>query len=224
MTIAIDGLSSTGKSTLAKQLAEHLDYIYVDSGAMYRAVALFAIENGCSHSKGVDSKKLISMLEGVAIEFKHNSSQVTELYLNGENVESKIRTMEVSNLVSATAAIPEVRQLLVQQQQQMGAKKGIVMDGRDIGSVVFPDAELKLFMTASNSTRAKRRYDELLHKGMEVSYDEVYQNLVSRDHMDSTREDSPLHKTDDAIEIDNSELTLNQQFELVKTLILDVKK
>ncbi len=213
--IAIDGHSSTGKSTLAKQLAKKLDYIYVDSGAMYRAVTLFAIENNYIDENKFDKDALISAISSLKIEFKKDESGVTTLFLNNKEVSSKIRGMQVSNLVSKVAALPEVRQCLVKEQRQMGQYKGIVMDGRDIGTVVFPDAELKIFMTASAKTRAQRRWDELTAKGEQVDFDDVYENITSRDHKDSTRADSPLVQDKDAHILDNSNLTPKKQFELV---------
>ncbi len=213
--IAIDGHSSTGKSTLAKQLAETLGYIYVDSGAMYRAVTLYALEEGWISAEKFDAHALISNIENVTIEFKKDGNKPTVLFLNGKEVSSKIRGMEVSNLVSKVAAIPEVRQSLVKEQRKMGQHKGIVMDGRDIGTVVFPEAELKIFMTASAQTRAQRRWDELSAKGEEVDFDHVYENITSRDHKDSTRADSPLTQAQDARILDNSNLTPKEQFELV---------
>src|SRR5690606_5961201 len=198
---AIDGFSSTGKSTVAKQLAKALGYVYVDSGAMYRAVALYAMQNGIISQDNFDVEKLISDLDSLRIHFKYNEDLgFAEMYLNGKNVEHEIRTLEVSQYVSQVAEISEVRRMLVLQQQQMGMEKGVVMDGRDIGTVVFPDAELKFFMTASAETRAKRRYKELLDRNENVSYEEVLKNVESRDLIDSTREDSPLKKAKDAIE------------------------
>ncbi|MEO9077630.1 MAG: (d)CMP kinase [Gelidibacter sp.] len=214
ITIAIDGFSSTGKSTVAKQLAKALGYVYVDSGAMYRAVALYAMRNRIITKDYFDVEKLVSELDAVKISFKYNDSVgFAEVYLNGTNVEKEVRTLEVSQWVSQVAEISEVRKMLVSQQQQMGQEKGVVMDGRDIGTVVFPNAELKLFMTASAETRAKRRYKELLEKNEAVSYEDVLKNVESRDFIDSTREDSPLMKAEDAIEIDNSNLSLESQFE-----------
>ena len=193
ITIAIDGFSSTGKSTLAKQLAQKLQYVYVDSGAMYRAVALYALQHKLIQNSVLNTEELINNLPLINVAFQYNASlKASEIYLNDVNVNTEIRTMEVSNTVSIVASVPEVRQQLVALQQHMGAKKGIVMDGRDIGTVVFPDAELKLFMTASANTRAQRRYDELVAGGTTVSYDAVLENITSRDHLDSTREDSPL--------------------------------
>ncbi len=213
ITIAIDGFSSTGKSTLAKQLAKELEYVYVDTGAMYRAVAYFAMQHTLIGADFFKKEALIEALSGIKLEFKFNSDLgFAEMYLNGENVEKQIRTIEVSNFVSKVATVSEVRAKLVEQQQEMGANKAIVMDGRDIGTVVFPNAELKIFMTASAETRAQRRFDELQQKGDNVSYEEVLKNVVERDHMDTHREDSPLVIADDAIEIDNSYLNKEEQF------------
>jgi len=220
ITIAIDGFSSTGKSTLAKQLAKHLGYVYVDTGAMYRAVTLYAMQNGFVSETHLDQLGLIKSLPAIQLHFVFNTNLgFAEMYLNTINVENEIRSIEVSRLVSKIAEISEVRTKLVEQQQAMGLKKGIVMDGRDIGTVVFPDAELKLFMTASPHTRAQRRYDELIEKGQKVTYDEVLQNVQERDYIDTHREDSPLVKATDAIEIDNSTLTKSEQFDLVLDLI-----
>jgi cytidylate kinase len=218
--IAIDGFSSTGKSTVAKQLANKLGYVYVDTGAMYRAVAFFAMQNGYIGQDFFDQQTLINSLPFIHLDFSFNAKLgFAEMYLNGVNVEKAIRTIEVSNYVSKVAAIPEVRAKLVEQQQKMGKEKGVVMDGRDIGTVVFPDAELKIFMTASAETRARRRYDEMQSKGQEVSYEEVLKNVEERDYLDTHREDSPLVKADDAIEIDNSALSREEQFELILGMI-----
>lgn len=225
ITIAIDGFSSTGKSTLAKQLAKELEYVYVDTGAMYRAVAYFAMQNQFINADSFNKKALIESLPKIQLEFKYNADLgFAEMYLNEENVEKQIRTIEVSNFVSAVAAVSEVRSKLVEQQQKMGKSKGIVMDGRDIGTVVFPDAELKIFMTASAETRAQRRFDELQQKGDNVTYEEVLKNVVDRDYVDTNREDSPLVIADDAIEIDNSYLNKEEQFAAVLELINDVVK
>lgn len=225
ITIAIDGFSSTGKSTLAKQLARELAYVYVDTGAMYRAVSYFAMQNDLIGSDFFKKEALIEALPQIKLEFKYNSDLgFAEMYLNGESVEKQIRTIEVSNFVSQVAAISEVRAKLVEQQQEMGTNKAIVMDGRDIGTVVFPNAELKIFMTASAETRAQRRFDELQQKGDTVSYEEVLKNVTDRDHMDTHREDSPLVIADDAIEIDNSYLTKEEQFSAVLELVKDVVK
>ena len=218
--IAIDGYSSTGKSTVAKQIAKHLGYVYIDSGAMYRAITFFAMENGFINKDNFNVSDLINNLNKVDITFHFNNALgFAEVFLNGKNVEKAIRTLEVSNFVSKVAAIPEVRVQLVKQQQKMGDQKGIVMDGRDIGTVVFPNAELKIFMTASPETRAIRRYNELKAKGDDVTYENVLKNVQERDYIDTTREDSPLYKSDDAIEIDNSNLTLQEQFENILKLV-----
>jgi len=219
ITIAIDGYSSTGKSTIAKQLAKALGYIYVDSGAMYRAVTLYAMQNQLIDEGSFNKEQLIAQLKDIEIGFKFNEMLgFAEVYLNGQNVERAIRTLEVSQFVSQVSTLSEVRQQLVKQQQVFGKHKAVVMDGRDIGTVVFPDAELKLFMTASPSIRAKRRYKELLDKGENISFEDVLENVKSRDFMDSTRDDSPLIKAEDAIELDNSEMTLEQQFNEVLRL------
>jgi cytidylate kinase len=225
ITIAIDGFSSTGKSTLAKQLANHLGYVYVDTGAMYRAVALYAMQNGYIGSDFFDKDSLIKSLPLIKLQFKYNADLgYAEMYLNDVNVETIIRTIEVSGFVSKVAEVSEVRSKLVEQQQEMGKDKGIVMDGRDIGTVVFPDAELKIYMTASAPTRAQRRFDELQQKGDLVSYEDVLQNVEERDYIDTHREDSPLVMADDAIEIDNSYLNREEQFEVVLELVNEVTK
>lgn len=225
ITIAIDGFSSTGKSTLAKQLANHLGYVYVDTGAMYRAVAFFAMQNGYINATSFDKGSLINSLPFVRLEFKFNSELgFAEMYLNDINVEKEIRTIEVSNYVSKVAEISEVRAKLVEQQKEMGINKGIVMDGRDIGTVVFPEAELKIFMTASAITRAERRFKELEAKGDDVSFEEVLKNVEERDYIDTHREDSPLVMADDAIEIDNSHLTRQEQFDAVLSLVDEITK
>ncbi len=215
ITIAIDGFSSCGKSTMAKMLAKEVGYIYVDTGAMYRAVTLFAMRNGMIASNGeVNRDELKQKMQTLRVEFKLNEQTGrAETYLNGENVENEIRGMEVSSHVSAIAAIDFVRTALVEQQQRMGRDKGIVMDGRDIGTVVFPDAELKVFVTASAEIRAQRRFDELKGKGVEANFDEILNNVQQRDYIDSHREVSPLRKADDAIELDNGELTIAQQLQ-----------
>ncbi len=222
ITIAIDGFSSTGKSTVAKQLAKALGYIYVDSGAMYRAVTLYAMQNKLIDANFLNKEQLVAQLQDIEITFKFNEELgLAEVYLNGNNVEKEIRSMEVSQWVSQVSAVSEVRQQLVKQQQLFGKHKGVVMDGRDIGTVVFPDAELKLFMTASANVRAKRRHLELVEKGENISFNKVLKNVESRDYMDSTRKDSPLVKASDAIEIDNSEMTLKEQFEIVLGLAME---
>lgn len=225
ITIAIDGYSSTGKSTLAKQLAKHLGYVYVDTGAMYRAITFFAMENGYISAEYFDKETLINSLKDIKLHFEFNSELgFAEMYLNDKNVEKQIRTIEVSNFVSKVAEVSEVRAKLVEQQKEMGKEKAIVMDGRDIGTVVFPDAELKIFMTANSETRAQRRFDELSQKGDNVSYEEVLKNVQERDYIDTHRDDSPLVIADDAIEIDNSYLTREEQFNAVLELVNDVTK
>jgi cytidylate kinase len=220
ITIAIDGHSSTGKSTVAKQLANHLGYIYVDSGAMYRAITLFAIQNGFIDRHNFRISDLVCELSNAELEFRFNADMgFSEMFLNGKNVEKEIRTMEVSKLVSQVSAIPEVRNQLVKQQHKMGENKGIVMDGRDIGTVVFPNAELKLFMTASADIRAQRRYEELLKRGDEVTFEEILHNIKERDYIDSNREDSPLTQADDAVVIDNSNMSLEEQYEKIFQLV-----
>ena len=223
ITIAIDGFSSTGKSTLAKQLAKHLGYIFVDTGAMYRAVTLFSMQNGYISADYFDKETLINSLPNIKLHFEFNAELgYAEMFLNNVNVEKEIRTIEVSNFVSKIAEVSQVRAKLVEQQQEMGKNKGIVMDGRDIGTVVFPDAELKIFMTASAETRAQRRFDELQAKGDNVSFEDVLKNVQERDYIDSHRADSPLVIADDAIEIDNSYLTREEQFAAVIELVDEV--
>ena len=225
ITIAIDGFSSTGKSTLAKQLAKHLGYVYVDTGAMYRAVTFFAMQHGYISNGFFDKQTLINSLPYIKLHFEFNADLgFAEMYLNDVNIEQEIRTLEVSNFVSLVAEVSEVRSKLVEQQQEMGKGKGIVMDGRDIGTVVFPKAELKVFMTASSETRAQRRFDELQEKGQIVSFEEVLKNVEDRDYIDTHRDDSPLMKADDAIEIDNSYLTRDEQFNAVLEMVEDVTK
>ena len=223
ITIAIDGFSSTGKSTIAKQLAKHLGYVYVDTGAMYRAVTYFAMQNGYIAADFFDKQTLINSLSSIKLHFEFNPELgFAEMFLNDVNIEKEIRTLEVSNFVSLVAEVSEVRSKLVEQQQEMGKGKGIVMDGRDIGTVVFPNAELKIFITASSETRARRRFDELQSKGQEVSFEEVLKNVEKRDYIDTHREDSPLVKADDAIEIDNSYLTREEQFNAVLEMVEEV--
>jgi len=220
ITIAIDGFSSTGKSTIAKQLANKLKYVYVDSGAMYRAVTLYAMRNEFIYNDNFKKLELINNLKNIDLNFKFNKILgYGEIFLNNENVENEIRTLEVSKFVSRIAEISEVRRKLVEQQQEMGKNKGVVMDGRDIGTVVFPNAELKLFMNASAEKRAQRRFDELIKRGDKVTFEEILKNVKFRDHIDSTREDSPLIKAQDAIEIDNSNLTLDQQFKEIYKIV-----
>lgn len=218
--IAIDGYSSTGKSTIAKQLAKELSYIYVDSGAMYRAVTFYAMQNKFVSENYMKKEDLIANLSNISLSFVFNPEKgFSEVYLNDKNVEKFIRSMDVSNLVSKIATIPEVRKKLVAEQNAIGKNKGIVMDGRDIGTVVFPEAELKLFMTSSAETRAKRRLEELIDKGDDVTYEEVLKNVTDRDYMDVHREVSPLKKAEDAIEIDNSNLNREEQFQLILNLV-----
>ena len=213
IVIAIDGYSSCGKSTMAKDLAREVGYIYVDTGAMYRAVTLFAMRNGVFDADdNIDEARLKALLPDVKLTFKLNSeTKLPEVCLNGECVERDIRTLEVSQHVSPIAALPFVREKLVEQQQAMGKEKGIVMDGRDIGTVVFPDAELKIFVTASAEIRAQRRFKELEAKGMPANFDEILQNVEQRDYIDKHRETSPLRQADDALVLDNSHLTIADQ-------------
>lgn len=213
ITIAIDGFSSCGKSTMAKDLAKEIGYIYVDTGAMYRSVTLYALRNNLFNADGsIREQELQEQMKNINISFQFNKETGRpDTYLNGENVENEIRTMEVSSHVSPIATLAFVREALVEQQQRMGAEKGIVMDGRDIGTVVFPDAELKIFVTASAEVRAQRRYDELKAKGMEADFADILKNVQERDYIDSHRETSPLRKADDALELDNSKLTIAEQ-------------
>ncbi|MDC6389971.1 (d)CMP kinase [Maribacter sp. PR1] len=214
ITIAIDGFSSTGKSTLAKELAKKLEYVYVDTGAMYRAVTLHAMQNGLIENGDIDRESLLKELDGIDMKFVFNQELgFAEMFLNGENVEKDIRTLGVSKNVSQVAEIKEVRSRLVSLQKEMGKDKGIVMDGRDIGTVVFPEAELKIFMTASPEKRAVRRYKELLDRGEDVKYEDILENVQKRDYIDSHRETSPLKKAEGAVEFDNSDMGLVQQFE-----------
>ena len=212
ITIAIDGYSSCGKSTMAKDLAREVGYIYIDSGAIYRAVTLYCLENGLFTPEGIDTVQLEAAMPNIQISFQLNpDTQRPMTYLNGVNVEDRIRTMEVSSHVSPVAALPFVREALVKLQQEMGKAKGIVMDGRDIGTVVFPDAELKIFVVASAEIRAQRRYDELKAKGQEASYEEILANVKERDYIDQNREVSPLRQAEDALLLDNSNLTIEEQ-------------
>ena len=223
ITIAIDGFSSTGKSTLAKQLAKALGYVYVDTGAMYRAITLFAMNKGFIGANSENSDGLVEELSKIQLRFVFNKDLgFSEMYLNDKNVEAEIRKMEVSRNVSRIAEIEQVRIKLVALQKKMGEQKGIVMDGRDIGSVVFPEAELKIFMTASPDKRAYRRYKELLDRGEKVSYEEVFENVEKRDYIDSHREFSPLTKAPEAIEFDNSDMGLKEQFERMHNFALRV--
>jgi len=220
LIIAIDGFSSTGKSTLAKLLARELGYIHIDSGAMYRAITLYALENGMIDGDQVNEFELLPQLEFVDIHFELNPENgKNEIFLNGENVEEKIREMEVSSKVSLIARIPEVRSFAVDLQRKMGKKKRIVMDGRDIGTTVFPDADLKIFLNTSAKERARRRYEELLKTENPATYEEVFQNISERDRMDSTREISPLKKADDAILVENGNLTPQQTLRKIMEII-----
>lgn len=212
ITIAIDGYSSCGKSTMAKDLAREIGYIYIDSGAMYRAVTLYCIENGLFTAEGIDTEALQQAMPSIQVSFQLDPTTHRPItHLNGQSVEDRIRTMEVSNCVSPVAALGFVREALVKQQQEMGKAKGIVMDGRDIGTVVFPDAELKIFVTASAEIRAQRRYDELKGKGQEASYEEILANVKERDYIDQNRAVSPLRQAEDALLLDNSHLTIEEQ-------------
>lgn len=214
IVIAVDGFSSCGKSTFAKMVAAHLGYIFIDTGAMYRAVTLWAIENGCVENGILNEERLVTSLDQIQIDFRFNPERgASDIYVCGEWAEGKIRTITVSNLVSAVSAIGEVRRRLVAMQQAMGRDKGVVMDGRDIGTVVFPNAELKIFMTADPEVRAERRYKELQAKGEEVSREEIVANIRQRDHLDQTRAISPLRKADDAIVLDNGGMTLDEEME-----------
>ena len=216
ITIAIDGYSSTGKSTIAKKLAKSLGYIYVDSGAMYRGVTYFAMQQGFIKDGILDKTSLVNALDQIDLQFKIVAGLPdAAMFLNGDNIETPIRTLAVSQQVSPVAAVPEVREKLVALQQAMGVQKGVVMDGRDIGTVVFPEAELKLYLTASADTRAHRRYKELIDRGDKVHFDAVLKNVQERDYIDSHRATSPLKKAEGAIEIDNSDMGLEEQFERI---------
>jgi len=220
ITIAIDGFSSTGKSTIAKELAKYLKYIYVDTGAMYRAVTYFAMKNGMIGKDYFDTKNLIDNLDKIKIEFRYDPYLASsQTYLNGENVEGQIRSIEVSDYVSRVAELSEIRKKLVEQQQKIGKDKGVVMDGRDIGTVVFPKAELKLFIVSDANIRAKRRYDELVSEGKNVTFEKILENILQRDHIDTHRKDSPLTKSQEAIEINNSYLTKKEQFDRIVALV-----
>lgn len=212
ITIAIDGFSSSGKSTMAKDLAREIGYIYIDSGAMYRAVTLYAMENNLFKEEQIDTESLKEQLKNIRISFKLNpDTQRPDTYLNGINVENKIRSLAVSSKVSPVSALGFVREEMVRQQQDMGKSKGIVMDGRDIGTVVFPNAELKIFVTASPETRAERRYEELKAKGQETSYEDILKNIKERDYIDQNRKISPLRKATDALLLDNSYMSIAEQ-------------
>jgi len=222
ITIAIDGFSSTGKSTVAKRLATELGYIYVDTGAMYRAVTLYMMRKIFVSDGNIDEEAIVRHLPFINLRFEFDEDLgYGHMFLNDENVEKEIRYMQVSQQVSKVSAISKVREMLVEQQQEMGKNKGVVMDGRDIGTVVFPNADLKIFMTASTQQRAQRRYDELMGRGDDISYDEVLQNVKDRDFMDSTREDSPLRMADDAVEFDNSNIGLDDQFDKILKIAKD---
>lgn len=212
ITIAVDGFSSSGKSTMAKKLAKTIGYAYIDSGAMYRAVTLYCLENNLFDGDRLDTEALERQLDNIRVTFGVNAEGKTETYLNGRNVETEIRQMPVSSKVSIVAAVPSVRHALVRQQQELGKGRGIVMDGRDIGTTVFPDAEMKVYVDASPETRARRRYDELVGKGdTSVTYEEVYRNVCERDHIDMNRAESPLRKADDAVVLNNSDMTIEEQ-------------
>lgn len=212
--IAIDGHSSCGKSTFAKAIAARLGYIFIDTGAMYRAVTLYALENGAIEMGVLDEQRIVAMLPDIDIDFRFNPQRgASDIYVNGDLVEGKIRTIEVSNYVSQVSSVGAVREKLVALQQQMGLKRGVVMDGRDIGTVVFPDAELKIYMTADAMVRAERRFKELTAKGDKVTLEEIYENVVSRDKADMSRAISPLRKADDAIVLDNSYMSVEEQME-----------
>lgn len=214
--VAIDGHSSCGKSTVAKDLAKVLSIAYIDTGAMYRAVTLYALRNNLIDNDIVDEKGIVESLSNISVSFTFNSeTKSNETFLNGKNVENDIRTLEVSNKVSYVSAIGSVRKQLVKWQRDMGSKQSVVMDGRDIGTVVFPNADIKIFMTASDEVRAKRRYDELTSKGENVTMDEVLNNIKERDYIDSTRAESPLRKAEDAILLDNSKMSIEDQFDWI---------
>ena len=222
ITIAIDGYSSTGKSTVAKQLADHLGYVYVDTGAMYRAVALYAMQEGIISDNHFDKERLVEVLQKIELQFKKgNEDDRARMFLNGKDVEDEIRGLSVSGFVSPIATVHEVRLKLVAQQQKMGEEKGVVMDGRDIGTVVFPNAELKIFMKASAEVRSLRRFNELIKKGEDIKLEDVLKNIEERDHIDTTRKDSPLRKASDAIELDNSNMNPEDQFQIVLQLAKD---
>ena len=219
--VAIDGFSSCGKSTMAKELAREAGYVYVDTGAMYRAVSLFCIQNGWITDSEINAEELEKHIGSIRIEFKTNAEGISETYLNGKNVEREIRSLEVANGASRVSTLGFVRRELVRQQQLMGVEKEIVMDGRDIGTVVFPTAELKIFLTASPEIRAKRRMDEMTAKGEAVNYDDVLANVIERDDRDQNRAESPLRKADDAVVIDNSSLSREEQRGILRTLFAE---
>ncbi len=214
LIIAVDGFSSCGKSTFAKSIAARLGYIFIDTGAMYRAVALMAIRQGAVGAESVDETKVIDSLPSIGITFEYNPArQASDIYVNGEKVEDQIRSIEVNQAVSRISSIAQVRQKLVSLQQSMGKRGGVVMDGRDIGTDVFPSAQIKLYMTADPKIRAQRRFDELTQKGDDVSFEQIEENIISRDNADLTRQISPLRKADDAIELDNSHMSVEEQME-----------
>ena len=220
--IAVDGYSSTGKSTTAKAVAKALGYVYIDTGAMYRGVTYLALEKGLVSTQGVEIKPLMKALRHSKFNFVYNPALgFSELYLDGKNIVDNIRSIDVANWVSEIAKQPEVRTFLVNLQRKMGEEKGVVMDGRDIGTVVFPEAELKIFMTASEEVRAQRRFKELQTKGEKVSFEEVLANIKHRDHVDTTRKESPLRKADDAITIDNTHLTIEEQVDKILSILKD---
>tara|TARA_B100001564_G_scaffold224282_1_gene189052 strand:- start:69 stop:758 length:690 start_codon:yes stop_codon:yes gene_type:complete len=220
LTIAIDGHASTGKSSIAKKIAIKYGYIYINSGSMYRAVTLFAIENKLLKVLNDNIDLFIEKLKDISINFRFSENDlISEIFLNNRNVEKEIGSLEVSNYVSKVAAIPEIRKEMVKLQRNIDRKKGVVMDGRDIGSVVFPNADIKLFLTASDTVRANRRFEEMINNGLSVSYDDILNNIRNRDKLDSSRSDSPLIIEKDAIVIDNSNMTINQQIKQIKQLI-----
>lgn len=225
INIAIDGYSSCGKSTVAKLLAKELSYSYVDTGAMYRAVTLYLLERGLIKDGKISPRLVIDSLQNIEVTFKFNEkTKSSDVYLNGENVESKIRSPKISSLVSGVSTIKEVRQKLISLQKQIGKGKGVVMDGRDIGTAVLPKAELKIFLVSDIDIRTERRYQEMIDKGYDVRMGEVRKNLLSRDYQDTHREENPLRKADDAIEIDNSEITLEELLNEIKNQVEEVKK
>ena len=220
LTIAIDGHASTGKSSIAKEIAQKYGYIYINSGSMYRAVTLFAIKNNLLEELNENIDLFIEKLNAVSIDFRFNKiNLISEIFLNGRNVEKEIGSLEISNFVSKVAAIPEIRKEMVKLQRNIDRKKGVVMDGRDIGSVVFPDADIKLFLTASETVRAKRRFEEMINNGFSVSYDDILNNIRIRDNLDSSRSDSPLTIEKDAVVIDNSNMSIDEQIKHIIHLI-----
>ena len=220
LTIAIDGHASTGKSSIAKEIAIKYGYIYINSGSMYRAVTLFAIENKLLELLNDNIDLFIEKLKDISINFRFNQNNlISEIFLNNRNVEKEIGSLEVSNYVSKVAAIPEIRKEMVKLQRNIDTRNGVVMDGRDIGSVVFPNADIKLFLTASDTVRANRRFEEMINNGLSVSYDDILNNIINRDKLDSTRSDSPLIIEKDAIVIDNSNMSIEEQMEQIKQLI-----